>query len=94
MGTVGKRRFIIFSCPISHDVEKGEKNNMNINLSDETANTIKKALNTRKIFFKEKIKLAEYTGKISADRVSEFKSELARVEIAISEFNTSINLNK
>lgn len=67
---------------------------MNINLSDETANTIKKALNTRKFILKEKIGLAEYTGKISEDRVAEFKSELARVEIAISEFNTSINLNK
>ena len=67
---------------------------MNINLSDETANTIKKALNTRKFIFEEKIKLAEYTGKISADRVSEFKSELMLIKIAISEFNTSINLNK
>lgn len=67
---------------------------MNINLSDETANTIKKALNTRKFIFKEKIGLAKYTGKISEDRVAEFKSELARVEIAISEFNTSININK
>mgnify|MGYP006870341573 FL=1 len=94
MGTVGKRRFIIFSCPISHDVEKGEKNNMNINLSDETIKTIEKALLTRQFLFKEKIELAAYTGKISEDRVSEFKSELARVEIAISEFNTSINLKK
>lgn len=67
---------------------------MNINLSDETANTIKKALNTRKFILKEKIGLAEYTGKISADRVSEFKSELMLIEIAISEFNASINLNK
>lgn len=70
------------------------KNNMNINLSDETIKTIEKALLTKQFFFKEKIELAAYTEKVSADRVSEFKSELARVEIAISEFNASINLNK
>lgn len=71
-----------------------KKNNMNINLSDETIKTIEKALLNRQLLFKEKIELAAYTGKISADRVSEFKSALARVESAISEFNTSINLNK
>lgn len=94
MGTVGKRRFIIFSCPISYDVEKGKKNNMNINLSDETLNTIKEALNTRKYILKEKIELAEYTGKISQDRVVDFKSKLKRVESALAEFNLSININK
>lgn len=67
---------------------------MNINLSDETIKTIAKALLTRQFLFKEKIELAAYTGKISGDRVSEFKSELALVEIAISEFNASINHNK
>lgn len=70
------------------------KDNMNINLSDEAIKTIEKALLTKQFFFKEKIGLAAYTGKVSADRVSEFKSELARVEIAIAEFNASININK
>lgn len=94
MGTVGKRRFIIFGCPIRHDEEKVVKNNMNVNLSGETLNTIKEALNTRKYILKEKIELAEYTGKISQDRVVDFKSELKRVEGALTEFNLSINLNK